>query len=434
VQGHLRELATDHNAIFKRCAELNGIAQFRVYWYRCNVITDPELAGALLVAEASAFMKTRALQAARPTFGNGLVTAEGEAWRRQQRLLRPFLTPRAAATYANLVVEAVDKKRARWMREPEVDLHAEMVDVSLEVVCRGLFGLDAAKVQTFIREAAEGVQQWHSDCEALCLPFPHYMPTYENFRYRKKTRALDRAVYALIRDTRESGGDGHALLGAMLRIKDEDGTSIHDREIRDQVVTLFLAGHDTTASSLAFALYELGYRPDLQARIAAGDTECLEQVLKETLRLYPAVHLIARTALRDVELGPYLVRRGEEVVVPLYVMHRSPRLFPRPDDFEPERWAGSPEQPPCHRHAHLPFSTGPRVCAGQAVANVELRAAVSEVLRHFRLAPLGPRAPRVRSKMTITPAPGSTRVRFAPAPAMKDDGPAHALQEPLGGV
>jgi cytochrome P450 len=370
------------------------------------------------VAQSSAFKKTRALQVARPTFGNGLVTSEGEAWRRQQRLLRPFLTPRAAAGYTDLIAQAMERKRQSWREMNLVDLHEEMVDVSLEVVCRGLFGVDAGEVQPLIRNAAEAVQQWHSDCQALCLPYPHYLPTYSNFTYRAKTRELDRAVYALIRRIRSSGSEGHALLGAMLGVRDEDGTPIRDEEIRDQDVTLFLAGHDTTASSLAFALYELSYRPDLQARIAQetqnGErSECLEQVLKETLRLYPAVHLVGRTALRDVELGPYLVRRGEEVVLPLYVMQRSAKLFTRPDAFEPERWAA--KQPVCPRHAHVPFSAGERVCVGQAVAMTELRSVITEVLRDFRIEPLGPRAPRLDNRMTRGPALGSTRVRVVPS-------------------
>jgi cytochrome P450 len=185
---------------------------------------------------------------------------------------------------------------------------------------------------------------------------------------------------------------------------------------------LFLAGHDTTASSLAFALYELGYRPDLQERIAletrdGRESECLEQVLKETLRLYPAVHLVGRTALQDVELGRYLVRKGEEVVLPLYVMQRNPRLFRRPDAFEPERWADRGKHATCPRYAHLPFSTGERVCVGQAVAMVELRNVVAAVLRDFRVEPLGPRAPRLDNRMTLTPAPVSTRVRLTRAPA-----------------
>jgi cytochrome P450 len=409
----------DNVALFQRCADLHGIARFRVYWYQCHVVTDPELAGAVLVANASAFKKTRALQVARPTFGNGLVTSEGEEWRRQQRLLRPFLTPRAAAGYSEFMARATKCKLESWLASPLVDLHRDMVDITLEVVCRALFGIDAGKLQPLIQGALDAVQQWHADCKAWCLPYPHYLPTAANIRYRQRTRALDREVYALIRRTRTRTED-HGMLGAMLDVRDVDGSRLSDEEIRDQLVTLFLAGHDTTASSLAFALYELSYRPDLQARIAResrlereAESECLEQVLKETLRLYPVVHLVARTAVEDVRLGPYLVRRGEEVVLPLYVLQRSPKLFPRPDAFEPERWSDEAGTV-CHRYAHLPFSAGPRVCIGQAMATAEMRSVVTDVLRSFRLEPLEPRAPRIANGMTISPARGSTRVRVTP--------------------
>lgn len=417
LRGHLRDLARDNLELFQRCAALGGLVRFRIYWYQCHVLTDPELAGSLLVTHAASFKKTRALQVARPTFGNGLVTSEGDAWRRQQRLMRAFFTPKAASGYAELIDECTTRKLQSWVGDgSEVELREDMVELSLQLICQALFGLDAAGLLPLVRDAAHAVQQWHGDCQALCLPYPHYFPIPSNYRYRKRTRALDRVVYDLIRDVR-AGGNGaeRGLLGALVSAKDEDGSSISDEEVRDQVVTLFLAGHDTTASSLALALYELSYRPDLQERIAeqsrAGEpSECLEHVIKETLRLYPAVHLVARTALQDVKLGNFLVKRGEEVVLPLQVMQRDPRLFSRPEEFVPERWANSSDQPICQRYAYLPFSTGPRVCIGQAVAMAELRGIITAVLRRFRLTPLKARAPQLDNRMTLGPAPGLTRV------------------------
>jgi cytochrome P450 len=383
------------------------------------VLTDPDLAGAMLVTHAASFKKTRALQIARRTFGNGLVTSEGETWRRQQRLMRAYFTPRATATYAEAIAEAIARKLQTWQPRAIVDLHEDMVDVSMELVCRTLFGIDAGELQPLIRGAAKAVQQWHSDCQELCLPHPHYWPSLSNFRYRSKTAALDRAVYALIRRVRAEGSEGHGLLGAMLKLEPEDGIAVTDRDIRDQVVTLFLAGHETTAAAVGFTLYELSYRPDLQACIAedarAGrDSETLERVLKESLRLYPTVHLVARTALKDVQLGQYLVKRGDEVVLPLYVMQRSPRLFERPDDFEPERWNDDATGQVFERYAYIPFSTGPRICIGQALAMAELRAIVRAVLSRFRLEPLGARTPQIDARMTLGPAAGSTRVRVVP--------------------
>jgi cytochrome P450 len=373
----------------------------------------------MLVTHAASFKKTRALQIARRTFGNGLVTSEGETWRRQQRLMRAYFTPRAAATYSVAIEEAITRKLQGWQPQSVVDLHQDMVDVSMELVCRTLFGIEAGELQPLIRGAAEAVQQWHSDCQELCLPHPHYWPSLSNLRYRRKTAALDRAVYALIRRLRAQGGEGHGLLGAMLKLEPEDGIAVTDRDIRDQVVTLFLAGHETTAAALGFTLYELSYRPDLQERIAEDarvgeSSDTLEAVLKESLRLYPTVHLVARTALKDVRLGQYLVKQGEEVVLPLYVMQRSPRLFARPDAFEPERWTDAATERVFERYAHIPFSTGPRICIGQALAMAELRAIVSAVLSRFRLEPLSARAPQIDARMTLGPAAGSTRVRVVP--------------------
>ncbi|HXK20468.1 MAG TPA: cytochrome P450, partial [Polyangiaceae bacterium] len=378
LKGHLHELAHDNQALFRRCAELGGLVRFRIYWFTCHVLTDPSLASELLITRASSFMKTRGLQIARPTFGNGLLTSEGDTWRRQQRLMRAFFTPKAAEGYGPLIEDCIERRLATWSEGGVVDLHSEMIDVSLEFVCRALFGLDASRLQPLIRDAAAAVQEWHGVCQDLCLPYPHYYPMPANFRYRSRSRALNRAVYALIRDVRASGGDEHGLLGALLRVRDEDGSGISDREIRDQLVTLFLAGHETTAASLALTLYELCHRPDLQARVASESdsgkseadvpSECLEQVIKETLRLHAPVHLVARTAIEDVRLGPYLVKRREEVVLPVHVLQRSSKLFKRAEEFVPERWADEAKGPICPRHAFLPFSSGPRVCIGQAIA------------------------------------------------------------------
>jgi len=311
----------------------------------------------------------------------------------------------------------VNRKLSTWCNEQIVDLHADMVDVSLEIVCRALFGLDAEPLKPLIRGAADAVQNWHSYCNSLCLPYPHFYPTPANYRYRAQTRELDRAVCALIRSVRTKSAGDHGLLGALLGVRDEDGTGISDREVRDQVVTMFLAGHDTTAACLAFALYELSFRPDLQQRIVQEllgqeQSETLEHALKETLRLYPAVHLVGRTALRDVHLGEFLVRQGEEVIVPLYVMQRSPKLFPRaPNAFVPERWTETRMEAACPRHGSLPFSKGQRICIGQSVALAELRTVIGAVLQRFRLEPIGPRNPIVRHHMTLAPAQQTTRVR-----------------------
>lgn len=415
MSGHLNELARDNLRLFQRCAALGGLVRFRVYWYCCHVLTDPELAGELLVTHAASWKKTRALQVARRTFGEGLVTSEGEQRKRQGKLLSSFFTPRAAQSYLPSIDRAIEDELQSWSPGASVDLHRAMIDVSLEIACATLFGKEAQRLKPYIREAAHAVQRWHGHCQALCLPYPHYYPSPANFAYRAKHRALDRAVYELIRQLRRGGAQGYGSLGALLQVRDQDGHGPSDREIRDHVVTLFLAGHDTTASSLAFTLYELTHRPELQERIAAGGAAsevCLEHVIKEALRMYPAVHLVARTALRDVQLGPYLIRRGEEVVLPLYVMQRSPRLFDRPDDFVPERWAEPNAS--ATRYAYLPFSTGPRVCVGQALAQAELRAIIAATLRRFRLIPTGPRAPKLDNRLTLAPAPGSTFVRVSP--------------------
>ncbi|MDX2053210.1 MAG: cytochrome P450 [Polyangiaceae bacterium] len=417
LSGHVRDLSRDKLGLFQRCAEVGGHVRLRLYSVGFHIVTDPELVTQILTVEADAFRKSRALQFSRPTFGNGLVTSEGEAWRQQRRLVSPTMTPKAAASYRGLMESTIAKRLDALQDGDTPELYEEMIEVSLEVACQALFGVGSAMLRPSIRRAATAVQRWHRAVEIRCLPYPHYLPTLANLRSRSANWALDRAVFALIREERKQGRNDRGLLSAMLQARDARGRALMtDRQIRDQVVTLFLAGHDTTATSMAFALYELSYRPDLQSMIrselaASGASETLDRSLKETLRLYPAVHMIARMAVRDVMLGRHLVRKGDELLVPLWVFHRDPKVFPDPEAFCPERWGVSGGLNSRAR-AYLPFSTGPRVCTGQSLAQEELKVVVAAVLRKFQLEAVEPRKIEVQPQLTIVPKPGTTIVRI----------------------
>ncbi len=414
--GHLPDLANDKLALFRTCSELHGIVRCHVYHWQFHVLTDPGLVHELLVKVPHAFHKTRALKVARTTFGNGLVTSEGGRWKRQQRLIRPSLTPQAVAEYRPLMLEAIHETLSSWPSAAERDVYPDMVDMTLKMVCRALFGVDSVRLQPLICELAHATQQWHLDCERRFLPSPQYWPTPWNLRYRRAAHRLDREVFALIQDRMNGSADDGSLLDKFIKSQGSDGRRMSPRQVRDELVTLFLAGHDTTASALTFAAYELSFRADLQSRIRtelrdgsrASTSETLDHVIKETLRLYPSVYLIGRMAITDVMLGAYWIRKGEEVIVPIYTLHRRSELFERPDEFVPERWQGKPES----RHAFIPYSNGPRVCAGQAMATQELRVILGEVLKRFELRPVGDRCPRVLARLTMVPQPGSMLVRL----------------------
>lgn len=409
LSGHAKLLSSNKLDLFRRCAELDGIVRLRLYWVALHIVTAPDLVAEVLVDKADAFEKGRALKLAKVTFGNGLVTSEGETWKRQRRLIAPLLSGRTVAGYAAAMKLAISKKLSTFRSGETRDLHAEMVDVSMAIACETLFGIDARRLQEPVRETAHALQRWHADFERWCLPWPHLLPTTWNARYRLAHRPLERVVQELIAEARQAPGRP-GLIGKLLAARDDEGHPLHERQIRDEIVTMLLAGHDTTATTMAFALYELAHRPDVQEtiRLDADAGATLDRVIQEVLRLYPAVHMIDRIATRDTTIGGRSIRKGDSLLVSLMAMQRDPRLHASPDQFQPERWQRDAKA----RHGTCPFSAGPRTCTGQAMAMQELRTVVTEVLRRFRLSPVGPREVRLIPQVTLLPAPGSTVVRL----------------------
>ncbi|MDB4928517.1 MAG: cytochrome [Myxococcaceae bacterium] len=401
---------------------------FRLGRDRIVVLGDPGLIGEVLVNTDGTWVKDRVTRDLSVFLGMGLLTNEGASWRRQRKLLSPSLTRRHIALYADAMVGCARRYADRLADGDERDVHADMSAVTLEIVTETLFGAAFGHDPTRVGHAIDSVMV---DFQELVQTWRRFLPATVPFAARRRmvesSKEIDAVVMEVIHRRRRTGERGDDLLSRLLEARDDEGSGMSDQQLRDEAVTLFVAGHETTANALSFALMFLGDHPEVDARLrdevarvlgdrpaTADDVAALrltDAVARETMRLYPPAHLIGREATRDVALGPYRLPRGTAVLISPWALQRDPRHWPDPLAFRPDRWLdGSAERAP--KNAYLPFGGGPRVCIGNHFAQMELVLVLATIARRARFERVSAAPVRVQAAITLRPA-GGLRMRVA---------------------
>jgi cytochrome P450 len=349
--------------------------------------------------------------------GDGLLNSQDERWLRQRRFIQPLFTRRRIAGYAAAMGEEAETVSARWRAAGgTIDLHAEMSRVTLRIVGRLLFGADVERAVPVVGRVFPILGEYARVRAYSPVRLPRNWPTPANRRAIRARDEIRRVCDELIATRRAEGADAEDLLSLLIAARDGD-ERLDDSEIRDQVLIFLLAGHDTTAIALTFALHLLGRHPDAQARVrveAAGlggrapdaaDVERLAyttMVLKEAMRLYPPAWGFGRRSSATDEVGGHLVPRGADIIVSPWVTHRHPGFWDEPERFDPERFAPERESAR-HRHAYFPFGAGPRACIGQYFSMLEAAILLAVIVRDNELTSVArhvPLAPRI----TLHPA------------------------------
>ena len=382
------------------------------------LLSDPNLIRGVLVEERSAFVKGRALQAARRLLGDGLLTSEGADHRRRRRLIQPVFHSALIERYGAAMVDAAERSSGRLAAGAVVDANAEMTRLALEIVGRTIFDADVeADAPEIGRVLQAGMRVFHR----FLLPGGELMwrlPLPATRRFFAARTAFDEAVFELIRERREPRPEPD-LIDHLLALHAEDGTrALTDAEIRDEAVTLLLAGHETTAQALTWTWHLLARTPAASARLAhelasvlgdrppeVADVPNLPYttaVFRESLRVYPPVWALARIATRPVELAGLTVPEGRTVVMSQWVVHRDPASFDRPQAFRPERWLDGFQPAP---GTYFPFGAGSRICIGERFAMLEGTLVLAALARRWRLVPHDP-APRIDPRFTLRPHGG----------------------------
>ena len=388
-------------ATFKSwAAEYGDIFYYRVVWLHVYFLNRPDLIEYVLVRNPQNFLKDRVVQNSRWLLGTGLLTAEGDTWKRQRRLIQPAFSRDRIASYGRCVTESAEEMLNSWRPDMVADIHQEMMSLTLRVVVRALFELETMETDKISR-SLNTVMLNSIGGRLLLPPLFRYLPFPGMRDVRRAVSQINAAVYEIIRQRRSSdkqlSGD---LLSILIQARDEDGSRMTDEQVRDEVVTFLLAGHETTALALSWALYLLSQNADVEERlheevdrVLAGrlpsvadlpSLSLVESVTKETMRLYPPAWSVARTAIADFELEGYRISAGANVVMSQWIMHRDSRFFSEPESFDPDRWNTSACQN-LPRFAYFPFGGGPRQCIGASFAMTEAVLILATIVRRCRL-------------------------------------------------
>ena len=365
------------------------------------MVNDPELIEAICVTQNRQFHKDRFAQDLRRVLGTGLLTSDGDFWRRQRRLAQPAFHRERIAGYAQTMVDRTLGTTCRW-RDGEVrETHADMMALTLDIVGKTLFGADVGARAQEIGDCLEAVTARYADPVAMTVPRWDRLPTPGNRRFESAVHRLDGIVRDLLRSHRAgTTGDGQDLLSMLMAAQDDDGSRMSDDQLRDETITLMLAGHETTAIALTFTWMLLSRHPDVRGRLEAELDEVLgdrsptfadlprlvlaDRIVRESLRLYPPAWSIGREAAEDVELGGRRFERGTWFWFIPWVMHRDARWFAAPERFDPDRWAGDLAKS-LPRFAYFPFGGGPRQCIGNTFATMETVLCLATIAREWRL-------------------------------------------------
>ena len=392
------------------------------------VVHDPELMEEVLIKRHHDFIKDKFTRALSDSLGNGLLLSEGDLWKRQRRLMQPAFHKQRIEAYADTMVAEAERTLASWRDGEQRDVHVDMMHTTSEIAAITMFGAHMGDAGAELSQGVEDVMRRYLGLFGTGIPLPAGIPTPTNLRFRRALSRLDDLVRSFIEQRRRSEEPTFDLLSLLLSAHDEDGKGMSDQQLRDECVTLFVAGHETTALALSYSLLLLAEHPQHMKRLRQELREVLggrsaryadlaalrftDAVVKESMRLYPPAWAIGREATVDTQIGNYRVPKGAEVALCQWSAHRDPRWFERPEAFVPERWLSETERP---RFAFFPFGGGPRVCIGNHFAMTEAVLVLATLLSHFEVAPAVTRTLRFMPSVTLRPRGGiPLRVYSAP--------------------
>jgi cytochrome P450 len=398
------------------------VAYFRIGRRRIYLISHPEYVRDITVTHADNFTKGPALRLAKVTLGEGLLTSEGDFHRRQRRLMQPAFHAQRVTDYADVFATFARRTRDRWNAGDVFDVRAAMTQLTLEIVAKTLFD---AEIEAEVRELGEAMDVTVTMFDRSRHPFArllNLLPLKSNLRFLKAKDRVFETIDRMIAQQRRQGssGDRKDFLSILLRARDSEGDKqgMSDEQLRFEAMTLFSAGHETTANALVWTWLLLAQNPAAEARLheeldrelggrlpTGGDVPRLQYtraVMAESMRLYPPAWVIGRQAIKAHRVGDFEIPAQGVVLMSQYIVHRDPRWWERPDEFRPERWLA--EQPNRPRYAYFPFGGGPRQCIGESFAWLEGILLIATLAQRWRFG-LADESAKVRLHATITLRP-----------------------------
>ncbi|MER5883250.1 cytochrome P450 [Streptomyces sp. NPDC001941] len=419
--GSLPDFGKDPLGFLTRLRDHGSLVTWRFGGKLCVFLSEPDCVGELLIGAEEHFDRAELGVAFRTLLGNGVVVAEGADWRRKRSLVQPSVRPKQVKAYASTMVAEAVRAADGWADGRSIELRREMSALTQRVAVRTIFGTGKdADVDAIGRAMSVAQQEIGAEMSGLGALLPSWMPTPGRARVRKAVAVIDREVARVVAEHRNEGSGRPDLLSRLLVAQDETGARLTDEEIRDETVTLYIGGHETTASALVWAWTLLSANPDVHASLTReldrvlGDREpgfedyekltYTQAVVKETLRLYPTIWVISGVAREGATVGGRRLPAGTRVWSSPWATHRDPRWFRDPEEFRPERWAPpeGTEAEEIPEYAWFPFGGGPRVCLGARFAMVEAVLVLAVLARRFRV-DVHPSQLRPAPKLTLQP-------------------------------
>lgn len=429
VFGNVPLPGADWLAGFERAARTFGdVVYFQFLHVPMILLVHPEAIESVLLTHPADFLKSRDYRALAKVLGNGLLTSEGDTWRAQRKMLQPAFRRENILSYAPVMVSCAENMLSRWSDGEAYDLHQEMMALTLDIVGKALFGADVLRSADRVGSALETAMKQFTRIAGWAFLLPESFPVPGTWRMRRATHQLDDVIYGIIHERRgrsenSTTGNPSDLLGTLLEIRDDDGRPLDDVQLRDQLMTLFLAGHETTAIALSWTWYLLATNPEAEGKLHSELDEVLqrraptaadlpnlpytEMVIKESMRLYPPAWGIGRQARTEFQAGGYDLPPRTNIFMLQWVTQRDARFFPEPERFLPERWSEDLVRTgKIPRFAYFPFGGGPRVCIGAGFAMMEATLLLATVAQRYRFALLPDHPIKLFPSVTLRPKHG----------------------------
>jgi cytochrome P450 len=382
--------------------EYGDIVFFRFMGVPACYTSRPEYIESVLVTQSNNFVKSKDYRAMRRVLGNGLLLSEGEFWRRQRKLIQPAFHQGRISAYAQIMIDYTKRMLATWSDGQALDIHEAMMRLTLGIVAKTLFDADVSHEAEDVDAALAVLMGKFLRQAGMALLLPTWAPLPTSQLLKRAVGRLDKVIYGIIEQRRASGQMSGDLLSAFLQAQDEEGVGMTDRQLHDEIMTLFLAGHETTANVLSWTWLLLGQNPETEKRLfdelahvlgGRGPTPAdlprlvyTDMVLRESMRLYPPVWVIGRRAIAPFRLGEYEIPANTNMLISQYLMHRDAKYFPEPEKFDPNRWGtNDPRAASLPRFAYFPFGGGPRVCIGAAFGMMEAVLLLATIAQKFQI-------------------------------------------------
>ncbi len=403
VSGHTKEFQTDPIGFLTRLSKEYGeVAKFRLGPFQ-NVyhVLNPDLIKQILVTKQQSFVKSKDFNLLKPLIGEGLLTSEKDFHMRQRRLIQPSFKKTHIGQYAKDMIDITMDYISTWQHDDERIITKDMMDITLGIISKTMFSMEFKDGYEIVGKPLETALRITVKRMRKIFRMPLWVPTKINREYKKAIQRLDKVIYGIIEKRKNDTVKHEDMLGILMVARDaDDGLGMTSHQVRDELMTIFLAGHETTANALSWALYAISKHPEIQAKLFNEVNSIIGQrtpkpedfmklqytqnIIHETLRFYPPLYILSRDVTEDVTIGGYRFKKGDMILISSYVMQHNPEYFDQPESFIPERFENN-FMKSLPAFAYFPFGGGPRVCIGNHFAMMEAVFVLACIAKRYRI-------------------------------------------------